>query len=406
MWRREDYLKEIKQKDIVLWGMGKRGKEFYQNYNQILSIKYCTGSDLKEEIIGLEPISKEAVLTEKRSYIIVCSSYYYEISRVLIAQGYQIGKDFIDSRLFETIYHKKKLFLCVGQCELEWIKTIFIQIPEIKNEYEIYYFDEYKLLGIKEREPKLEFLIEVNFIIRMADIYLYPVNITNERKNYYEGLYKKTKPGCLAASIPLTTFEGYWPQDKTAYYEDSPFYVTQWNHPIRAWQRRDSNLEKMISIGMSTEEILNKICDCNFYSVSEIEKNFEYTIKKIIILEKAADIKISDFVKKNYRNKLLYMDRGHVSKDMLYEYAKRILNFLNFSDLIAEKVYSTTLEEYEKCHGEFPIYPSVIKYLRLIEPKDKYQIMKQEGTIKLDFCEYMRAYITYMKYSLKLQEVW
>ena len=58
--------------------------------------------------------------------------------------------------------------------------------------------------------------------------------------------------------------------------------------------------------------------------------------------------------------------------------------------------------------NEIPIYPSVIKLMGLkwAENDSVYTMVKLNEIKKVTFHDYMKEYIRYVNYSLKVQEVW
>ena len=58
--------------------------------------------------------------------------------------------------------------------------------------------------------------------------------------------------------------------------------------------------------------------------------------------------------------------------------------------------------------NEIPIYPSVIKWMDLkwVEYDSVYTMVKLNEIKKVTFHDYMKEYICYVNYSLKVQEVW
>ena len=251
------------------------------------------------------------------------------------------------------------------------------------NKYYFFYYDEYKVLGIEDKKPLLQTILEVNEIIESADVFVYPVNL-GSRDTYYKNLVKKTNETCVVVSVPLATFEAYWPQDnKKNYYEKSKYYIDK----LFENMRNDINIEQAIEEG--DESIMSEIDSIDFYDAESIFKEFERTFRKFEIIERKANIKISDYYRRNYKRFPLYMDRGHISIEVAKEYVRRILNYLNINYDFNE-LASVDLSWYELCHSEEPIYKCVENAIGL-SCKEKYRFVqnnKVEFLSKQEYFEY------------------
>lgn len=222
--KKESLLKYIRDKKVIVFGTGERGNRFYEKYKDTIDIVYAT-SNLDNKTIGnLERIEWKNITGEDKYLLVICSVAENDIAYQLMLYGLVYGKDFITQNVVEVLLDGKKLVLFVGQCELEIVNDILNGISEFKDKYVGICYREYDVLGIGERTPKLQISLMVNFVIGLADYYVYPANLSKERLEYYEMLLGKTVPYCKTCSVPLTTFEAYWPQDSKNYYEMPPLY--------------------------------------------------------------------------------------------------------------------------------------------------------------------------------------
>lgn len=392
--KKKDFVEQLFHKTLVIRGAGALAKEFCDTYGQILKISYCTTNRPEECINGIPRIEFEEILEKKENYfIIVCVGDYEAISFEYISEGFMPGRDFFSSKIIAGLVDKKGLFLAVGQCELAVTDYIF-QHMSLINDYVFLYYDEYKVLGIAEQKPLLQWVLEVNAVIEMADYFICPVNLSS-RDKYYTGLLRKANTECCTVRVPLSTFEGYWPQDGAInYYEKSPYYLS----PYSSRFRRDMNVEKAFENGKE-EGILQNIAKEDFYEEEMVRKGLEKTLKKFEIMERKAEVKISDYYRENYRFKKLFMDRGHASVCVLREYARRILESCGIIyDL--QEVATVDLNWYEDCHMEFPLYPSVRKVLNL-DDDGKYRVIEGDKTVYLDFEEYSEILYYYVKMGME-----
>lgn len=391
--KKDEFIEQLFHKKLVIRGAGTLAREFYHTYGHILKFAYCTTNCPGESIEGLQRIEMSQILEKSTDYfIIVCLSDYEAVSYELISEGLLPGQNFFSSNIVAGLIDKKKVFLAVGQCELEVTDYIFRRMSLI-GEYVFLYYDEYKVLGIMEQKPLLQWVLEVNALIEMADYFICPVNLS-ARGDYYKELMGKVNADCHTVRVPLSTFEGYWPQDNAKnYYEISPYYLSSKSSKLR----RDINIEKAFEHG-TENDILQDIVKDNFYDEETIHKGFERTIKKFEVMERIADVKISDYYRENYKSKRLFMDRGHAAACVLKEYAKRILESCRI-DFALQEIEDADLRWYNDCHMEFPIYPSVRKVLNQND-SGKYRLIEGDTIVYLDFKEYSETIYHYVKMGM------
>ena len=361
--KKVDLLRCMSERKIIIFGTGERGNKFYWKYKDKLHMAYVT-SNLDDKTIGnLERVEWRDFVGNENYLIVVCSQAENEIAYQLLEEGLVYGKDFIDQNLAEALLDEKEIVLFVGQCELEVIDYMLNSISEFTRQYVSICYREYDVLGIKGyRNPKLEMSLIVNSVSELADYFIYPANLSKERQDYYQRLLNKLPSGCKSVSVPLTTFEGYWPQDLDAYYEPSPYYKRDTADKFPFGGRRDNNLEAAVKEGKA-EETLKDILRDDFYTEEEVCNLFRKSLKKYKVLERKSDIKICDFIEGNYMERKVFLDRGHVCDFVLKEYAKRIVIYLDIS-LDVKLIDKADLDWYNQCHSEQPIYPSVQKQLK------------------------------------------
>lgn len=130
----------------------------------------------------------------------------------------------------------------------------------------------------------------------------------------------------------------------------------------------------------------------NIYSKNYILLNFNIVFKKLIDKEKYWDIKISHFIKKNYKKKLLFYDTGHPTNYLLKKIAKEVLRTLNIYDKIQ------IIDGINLGIHQMPIYPCVRKCLKLKFKTKKLRctfLVEEFRYRKLTFEDYIREYISW-----------
>lgn len=396
--------KRILQKKVIIWGLGNQGKNFIKGYSEYFEKVYCTSNNTQERIDYFERIEKKDIFCNFEDYyIVICSNAYDEICLELISQGLKPVKNFAPVKVVEAILNRRKIVMSVGQCELEIINYIYGSMKCLSDKYISIHYDEYKVLGIQELSPKLEVIMTVRALMPLADYFIYPINLTKERNNYYLDILSLKNKNCRCLSLPLTTFEGYWPQDNVNdYYEICKYYRKDSTGIYPFGNRRDRNIECSLENGEG-KEILKRILRDDFYSQEKVENYINKTIRKYELYERKSDLKISDYIRANYKKKRLFKDRGHAEVFVFKEYARRILmSFeIEFNEEELEKV---DLGWYDKCHNEFPIYPSVLKYLDFEDNKN-YHFFRRNEEIYLDFQSYIEKIYNYLECAKKLEEI-
>lgn len=120
----------------------------------------------------------------------------------------------------------------------------------------------------------------------------------------------------------------------------------------------------------------------------EILELFDIYIRKIEEREKKWDIKILDYLFKNYKDFQVFNDFGHPSNRVIKEITSRLLEYINLDDDIKDIYVDTELDEYED-----PIYPCVASALGLKYQK-KYLRKYSDKKIRndMDYEEYIKEY--------------
>ena len=133
---------------------------------------------------------------------------------------------------------------------------------------------------------------------------------------------------------------------------------------------------------------IHEIISGSLYSEKEIKENFDNIFEEFDSKERKWDIRIVDYIKKNYKEKKLFYDINHPTNEVMEKIAMGICKLLNIP---IEKLFCTmNLGAYE-----MPIYPEVRLTLGLKYGKANEEIRK-ESSLKLiehmDLREYLLEY--------------
>ncbi|MBD2088989.1 hypothetical protein H6F67_03865 [Microcoleus sp. FACHB-1515] len=178
---------------------------------------------------------------------------------------------------------------------------------------------------------------------------------------------------CICISLPYIYFNGYWPQ----YIKSRPGFDIAYN---------DSNIAELLKSGKTKAEILKIISSSEVYDVQFLLKRVEDTLNELQRREVETDVKVSKFIRQNFRNLNLFHSVNHPANVLGLEIANQILAYLGLYHL------SSSAEE-EILYGySFPIYPSVAQKLSIefATPAMKYRFSYDKY---LTFHEYLSEFI-------------
>lgn len=103
------------------------------------------------------------------------------------------------------------------------------------------------------------------------------------------------------------------------------------------------------------DENINKSCDgingiqsmienSGIYCTEEIFQNFRRQIEKLRKREEKCDIKISDYIENNYREKQLFYDPNHPTNKVIYEKGRQIMSVLDLN-IVKNKLVDDEMDQ-------------------------------------------------------------
>lgn len=266
---------------------------------------------------------------------------------------------------------KKKNCVLYGNCQVEVISEYLKK--KFSNELEINYIANYKKIWANEKLP-----IE---IIKNADIFIYhPINGHGE----YDTDYLKSqlvKKKCKCISFAYLYFLGYFPDLVLMPSSKSFTYGSK-------------TLNQFIINRDSLDKIINKLVDINLFSKQFVFEKYNHTIGELRKREQKTDIKLADFIERNFRKHRLFLSVNHPSNLLFIELLKGILAKigLKVKNLEADPFFES---EVMSCWPTGIIYPSVAAAFNL-EFDISYAYFSKE---KVSFNEYIAHYIEEYKES-------
>ena len=179
--------------------------------------------------------------------------------------------------------------------------------------------------------------------------------------------------------------------------------MTKPNTKLSAFVENDEIITNMLDEGHSNDQIKKKIMKDDFFKKEEVIDNHKTSLKRIRLSDKLSDIKVYDYVDQNYNHKKLFCDRGHFNENMLREYVKKILSYLEENECIKELNSLNICDIFEKIN-ELPIYPSTYKILGLewMDSDSLYTMNINNKIKKVTFEEYIDAMLEYYSLARKI----
>lgn len=204
--------------------------------------------------------------------------------------------------------------------------------------------------------------------------------------NYILGCLRDS---CKTVSIPNTYFTGYHPQFvHNPVFRPDPKYNGSSEFPYG-----DINIINLLNKGKGKNEIIEILSDPYFYSEDFLKENLNKTLQNLALAETGLDVKATDFIRDNYRDEYLFYTVNHPVYPVTRHVTMAVLKKIG----IAETEISDVIVDVFRGHLHIPIYPSVIKNLKLtfVSFNHRYSFYSDFDNTYLTLKEYTSKYIDY-----------
>lgn len=389
----------VKNKRIIIYGVGNTGKLFFEKYGEELSLEYCTSTDDEfEPIKGMKSIALSD-LDKENDYLVICSKFYKDIYDWLLFLGWEVVRDFIRWDVFQETYaEKEKKYLTVfcGQCEMDEIVTCMRQDSNFTSVWASVVYNDREILKGGDLF-NVGIARESSYILGYADCFVQGSAISPTLSSGYSNLTHKLREKARVIKVSLFDFDSYWPQDISSNRTLSPFYLPPQDKKIGAYCERDRFLEGLICDGIYTPaEILKKVCDKKCFERDVVWDNHKRTMMRVKIMDRVSDVKMFDYVDGQFDKSKLFCDRGHFNTSMMQEYAIRLLRLFQES-VDEDAIRCIDMDNTFYGVNEFPIYPSTASILELEWNNNDtlYRMYGYNGLKRVTFKEYMECLIKY-----------
>jgi hypothetical protein len=243
--------------------------------------------------------------------------------------------------------------LFIGNCQNGGLRDFLSYSPEFSNTFETKWYANWQLIESQSCIPMKD--------VQQADLFVYqPL---------------RPEHGCYSTDPTIEGSIGYYVNDNCIKLTH-PYVFSSFFWPIvQAGQGKNSNrwfgsdpINKLLISGFNKGEILDL-----FYKNQidwEYNKRYEESIQILKSKENITDIKISNFIEKNFKNELLFLIPQHPTSTIFLNLANQVLEKLNMKKL-DENIIKTTndlgLEDttYNSKSKMFPFHESVINDFEL-----------------------------------------
>jgi hypothetical protein len=401
----------IREKTIVIFGVGQNAESFYNKYCDVFRIKYFTSNDATEkDLCGLNRIEPGQLHELDHIYIVVCAG---EMGACAIESQlslcFNFGEDYISSDLFDELYlGKRKLILVVGLCHQMVVAEGLRSLKRISDEYIILFYWHRQILNNTAMRQKVG---------RLSDYADYQILLKTGIDEKFD--YLKVGPNIV--NMPYYTMSAIYPQinwainDQGKTYMENPLLKKKAKRPvsdIRAFAYMDRNVVGMLKKGLTIEQVIDEISNEDFYSDEDIDSLWNKMVHSNQSRENGTNLAVIDYMKQNYKNKKLFLDGIHYSNNFTWEIVRQIANIIVPGYVINDNEKIDLVDKLSKEDAvwlnETPVYPSVWKKLHLewVDENTTYKMVTLNGVKELNFHDYMCQYVKYIFHALEIEKIW
>lgn len=335
----------------ILYGTDAEAERFlYQNQDILNNISFCIGRNNVNAFFNLHVYLLSDInlveYMETHCIIVVAenASVFSEMKKHLCMLGLREWDNYVWSRAIN-----KKIVVINANCHGNEVEKYLRQSPSFNNSYMIYPNPDINL------NEKREIPVD---LLRYTDVYIHQdIRIDNSIGYKLSDDYVRQYLSDDVLDICIPNFVGMagwmYPNlttlDKTIYgMNNNPFYVFY----------RDEVLEEALKCCCSFEEI--KMFWINYqYEEESLRTAFNKCMNRLKGREKNWDVKVYDFIMKNYKDVPCFTDSSHPSKYLMKVIGRQVANLLEIKD-IDDKHYESDLGV------KAPLLKCVSEYFHLV----------------------------------------
>ena len=239
---------------------------------------------------------------------------------------------------------KKKLIVLYGNCQIGALYRILKDHYNDNFSYKM--ITNFKLIWNKEKIPE---------DFRKADILIYQP-LTNHGIYDTDDIIKNMLTAdCKRISVSYLFFIGYYPDYFKNTYDNLKTVTNKLPYGLFPYGHKQlSNLKDL-----PINEIIEKSKTISFIDKEFIIKQLNIGLNKIVEKDTNLDIKLSDFIMKNYKQIKMFHTVDHPTNHLMEVFINNVLKILYLPEI--------SLKNYDELLGDIssPIYPCVYNELQL-----------------------------------------
>ncbi len=320
-------------KKYVLYGTGIEGEKFlFHHMDKKEKIAYCVDAFHKGTFHGIPILGLETAFEKGLSgYKIIVAAVaetYLAIKKLLEEKGLVEFRHFIWSRLVG-----KKLVLINTNCYKGAIIRYLEKSAEFREKNTIYPIPE--ICANKEKRISDE-------LLENTDIYIHQDIRADNGFGYMlsdEYIIPKLRKSCLSITVP--NFVG----------------MAGWMFPMQENSRKKKDLSEGGYKAFLADRILDEAYGKGLKALDEyvafwysyayergmLEERFQKDMQKLCKREADWDIKVSNYILKNYEKLPLFVDMNHPSKYLMREICRQLAENLGITDIEDDSNYESHL---------------------------------------------------------------
>lgn len=403
---------KIVNSNVTLIGEAKCIEDFY--------VQHCTKLNIKQIIVTEELAEvnsclnmqeyKEGVINDNTFYILCVKvktrgdGSYKKVKNIMDSCNLRIMQNYIRSDVAEAVLNKKRIFIWYGYCQVQMLgMEIFKKVLENAECFHFRYE-----LDTLPKSYKYEDGIE---LLKICDYLFYvPIIFNNDKINYKFDDYLPLEAKRLR--IPRMPFMGLYSYKTNSFESFHKYSLDKKLHWPFAYE--ESIMDKYILAGKDNEYIYSELMRPDLIDKKIIERQLKFNFKNLEIAEGQADIKISDYLKENYKERKCYRDGLHYQNFIYFELARRISDKLGLNSIDKINELEKNIKYQIIDYTEIPVLQCVADVLGIkwVNDDTTYRVKFTEkgawrgkANVKIVnrkewiymYCDYTRANITLMK---------
>ena len=401
---------KLETSDLILWGYTDTAKEFYQENKERYHISGCVTEQRKhpeylDEEQTIPIVEWEKYVSGDKDYVIIFASPFVPVENQILASGLQIFEEYVDANLMKAVLSDKKIAIIAGACQVAVISYFLKQLPCFTDEYQSFSFSTHHW---KSRWS----LKSLSYLKNLCDVYICMKHEEGNIKYFSPDELPET---CKIITVPYILSRLYWPQMKPNWEKALNEYYMQDRSVIGhgPFEYGDSNINRMMREGKDVEEIVRTLTSDDFYPEERVQTHIDSALRILEYTEDECDVKVSRYIRENYKDRMLYWDMAHPDHQIIWEIILQLLDVLRIdvSEELRRQIRNNevNMPSYDRHCTVVPVYPSVAKHMGLHwwEGIDmKYDVRFYDGIRRLTFEEYIRSYYDVCSKFMDIFEAW